>query len=330
MSVKTPSKADAGIENIKTSLSAKWGIQLPTRDSNWSPSKRDPNRVEDKILAFIQFLYFKKPPQEGALDYALNIFEKDIVQIISNWQFKPRGEPDVLPSLEASKSALERDFLKKRPIFSEKEITELTERLEHCLSLTVDQVKARKEFPKSVKPEGKKSHSCFRLGLAETLLDNPIPTNEISPAKPNRSKRQSSLATWLRSKSEPGPAKGGIPPAQHPPSSDDYPDYEMVELMADADAMDTSSAVPTQAADTRKAGKPANLEQSSSGEETFETPPTTPPRRKTSTVDRKRAHPDSMQAPPPRNVSRKVSSEKSAQEVSCLIASRRLNYYSKN
>ena len=286
--------------------------------------------MEDKILAFIQFLYFKKPPQEGALEYALNLFEKNVVQIISNWHFKPRGEPDVLPSLEASKSALERDFLKKRPVFSETEIKELTERLEYCLSVTVDQVKARKEFSKSVKPEGKQSHSCFRLGLAEKPLDNPIPTNEISPTKSNRSKRQSSLATWLRSKSELEPAKGGIPPAQHPPSSDDYPDCEMVELMVNADAMDTSSAVPTQAADARRAGKPEKLEQSSSSEEIFETPPTTPPRRKTSTADRKRAHPDSMQAPPPRNVARKVSSEKSAQEVSGLIASRRLIYFTKD
>lgn len=330
---QTPSKADAGIENIKKLLSTKWGIQLPARDSTWSPSKRDLNRVEDKIVAFIQFLYFKKPPQEGALDYALNQFEKNAAQIISKWQFKPYGEPDVLPSLEASKSALHQDFLKKRPALSEKAITELTENLKHFLDLTVDQVKAGKKFPKSVKNEGNKSHFCFHLRLAETISDKPIPTNEVSPTKPNLSKRQSSLALWLRSKSEPGPAKGEVPPAQHPLSSDDYPDSEMAELLVNADAMDTSYAVPIQAATAMMADEPAKLEHNSSSEDTFETPPTTPPWRKNPSfgpsTDRKRSHPDSVQAPTPRNVSRKTSSEKSAQEVSGLISSG-LIQYSKN
>lgn len=321
---QTPSKADAGIENIKKLLSTKWGIQLPARDSTWSPSKRDLNRVEDKIVAFIQFLYFKKPPQEGALDYALNQFEKNAVQIISKWHFKPYGDPDVLPSLEASKSALHQEFLKKRPALSEKAITELTENLKHFLDLTVDQVKAGKKFPKSIKNEGNKSHFCFLLRLAETISDKPIPTNEVSPTKPNLSKRHSSLALWLRSKREPGPAKGEVPPAQHPSSSDDYPDSEMAELLVNADAMDTSYAVPIQAATVRMAGEPAILEHNSSSEDTYETPPTTPPWRRNPSLgpstDRKRSHPDSVQAPTPRNVSRKTSSEKSAQEVSGLIS----------
>lgn len=113
--------------------------------------------MEDKIVAFIQFLYFKK----GALDYALHQFEETAVQIVSRWQFKPHGEPNVLPSLEASKSALKQDFLKKRPALSDKAITELTEKLKHSLSLIVDRVKAGEDFPKSVKAEGEHSHFCL-------------------------------------------------------------------------------------------------------------------------------------------------------------------------
>lgn len=326
---KTPSKADAGIENIKTTLSAKWGIQLPARDSAWSPSRRDPNRVEDKIVAFIQFLYFTKPPQEGALDYALDQFDKKAVQIVSKWQFKPYGDSDVLPSLEASASALKQDFLRKRPTLSETAITELTETLKHFLNLVIDRVKAGKEFPKSGRTEGKNSQFCFQHRFADIVSDDPIPTNEVSPTKPHLSERQSKPSLWLRSKSEPEPAKGGAPSGQHPSSSDDYPDLEMADLLVDADAMNTPSAVPTQAADARNAGEPAKSEQSSSAEDTFETPPTTPPMRKNSSLglstDRKRSHPESMQAPTSRNVSRKTSSETSAQEVSGLISSRELN-----
>ena len=317
---KTPVKADAGIENIKRSLSAKWGIQWPTRDSTWSPSKRDPNRVEDKIVTFIQFLYFRKPPQEGALDHALKHFEENAPQIISKWPFKPRGEPDVLPFLEASNSALKQDFLKKRPVLSEKEITELTESLAHHLNSTITQVKAGEKFPKTVKIEGENSRFCFQLRSTDTVSDNPIPTKEASPTKPNRTKRQSSLALWLRSKSEPGPAKGGFSPARHPPSSDDYADNEIAELLVHADAMNTSSAHPIRATYARNTGGSAELKQSSSSEDDFETPPSSPPLRQTSSsgssADKKRKHPNSMQAPPLRNVSRKTSSEKSAQEVS--------------
>lgn len=149
-----------------------------------------------------------------------------------------------------------------------------------------------------------------------------MPTNEVSPNKPNLSKPQSSPAIWLRSKSEPGPVNRGISPAQHPLSSDDYPDYEVAELLANTDAMDTSSAVPCQPAYARRAGEPAKIDQSVTSEDTFETPPTTPPLPKMSlgpSTERKRAYPDSMQAPPSRNVSRKTLSEKSAQEVSGLV-----------
>lgn len=87
--------------------------------------------------------------------------------------------------------------------------------------------------------------------------------------------------------------------------------------------MGISLVMPTEAVSVhaRKAGEPADLENNSS-EETFETPPTTPPPLSESSVEpfgtRKRSCPDSMQAPHLRNVSRKTSNETSAQEVSNL------------
>lgn len=145
---KTPSKVDDGIERIKQSLSTKWGIRFPIRDA--TPSKRDKSRVEEKILGFIQFLYFK----EGALDYAIEQFEKNAIQIVSQWQFKPHGEPDVLPSFAHSRSALKQDFLRKQPVFSAQAVTELTESLKCFLNSVADRVKAGEKFSNSFRVEG--------------------------------------------------------------------------------------------------------------------------------------------------------------------------------
>ena len=320
---KTPSKADADteIEDIKKSLTAKWRIEFPARDSTWSPSRRDPKRVEDRISARIQLLFFK---DKRKLYSILKQFDKNAIQIESKWQFKPHAERDVVPSSETPNSALRQEFLKKRSTLSEDAIKELTKNLEHCLRPTADQATAVEKYLKPVKPEGQKSHSCYQLRLTKTLTDELVPTNGVLLNEPNLPKPHSSLAPLRSSKSETGPANRGITPAQHPSSSEYYPDDEMVELLVDADAMDTSYAVPVQAAYTRKAGEPAKVDQSVSPEETFETPPTTPPSRKhlsPSPTERKRAHPDSMQAPPSRIVSRKTSREKSAQKVSDLVAS---------
>ena len=260
----TPSKVDDGIEKIKQSLSTKWGIRFPLRDAIVSPSKKDMTLVEEKILVLIQMLYFR----EGALEYAIEQFERNAAQVVSEWQFKPHSESDVLLSLPQSQSALKQDFLRKRHDLPPKAVKQLTESLRQCLKSVVDRIRAGENIPEA-------------------------------------------------------------PPAQHHPSSDDYPDHEMAELLANDDTMETLSAVQVGAAKSEKAGEPAIFERDSSSEESFKTPPTTPPRRKVSSPrplqDKKRSHPDSMQAPPPRNVSRKMLGEKSASEVSHTISSETLD-----
>ena len=140
----TPSKADDEIESIKLSLTAKWGIVFPARDSGWSPSRRDPNCLEDQILKWIQFLYWNG----GALGYAVEEFESNAVKIHSQWQFKPRGDADVLPSREAPQSALRHDFLHKRVELGEAAVKELTESLRDHLSHVVGRVRNGENFPK--------------------------------------------------------------------------------------------------------------------------------------------------------------------------------------
>ena len=154
---RTPSKVDDGIERVKQSLSAKWGIRFPIRDA--TPSKRDMSRVEEKILVLIQFLYFK----DGALGHAIEQFEKNAVHIVSQWKFKPHGEPDVLPSIAHSKSALKQDFLKRQHELSPQAVTELTESLKCFLSLVGDRVKAGEKFHTTIRIEGETS---YQLSLA--------------------------------------------------------------------------------------------------------------------------------------------------------------------
>ena len=146
---RTPSKVDDGIERIKQSLSAKWGIRFPVRDA--TPSKRDKSLVEEKILDLIQYLYFKG----GALDYAIEQFEKNAVYIISQWQYKPHGDPDVLPSSTYSHSALRQDFLRKQHIPSPQAVTELKESLKNYLNLVAGRVKAGEKFATPLRTKGK-------------------------------------------------------------------------------------------------------------------------------------------------------------------------------
>lgn len=139
----TPTKADDEIERLKGSLVAKWGIKFPARDPVWSPSRRDRNRVEDQILACMQFLYFR----EGALRYAINQFEQHALTVYTQWQFKPHAEPDVLPSREAAQSVLKQDFLHKREVPEERVVQELTQSLWNSVSQIAERVKKGEKFP---------------------------------------------------------------------------------------------------------------------------------------------------------------------------------------
>ena len=149
--------------------------------------------------------------------------------------------------------------------------------------------------------------------------DHPTATNEVSPIKPNMQKRLASPKQRLPSKNGPGSAKSkGLAP-QHP-SSDDYTDDETAEYLANLNAVDTSLIMPSEPVCAQKTGEPAEIEQNSSSDDTFQTPPTSPIKDwdAESFATRKRPFPDSMRAPLQRNVSQKTFSDSSAQEVSDL------------
>ena len=159
----TPSKADNDIESLKTSLSAKWGIKLPPRDLVSSPSQRDLTRMEDRIHECMRFLYWKK---DGSLGYAIDQFEEHAATVYSDWQFKPRGEQDVIPTREVSKSRLKKDFLHKRAPLGETAVEDLTESLWNNLSQIAERVKKGEKFPKPLL----ESEDCKSLLVKSTKL----------------------------------------------------------------------------------------------------------------------------------------------------------------
>lgn len=146
----------------------------------------------------------------------------------------------------------------------------------------------------------------------------------------DQSHRQSSLTQWFRSKSDPNTAPAS---AQHP-SSDDYQDDDITDVFSDIQHKD---AKPMSLTSTTSHVVPKSRERrisnrTSSTEEKFETPPTTPPRLMGANIglgigvedstaafydryselvpvmSRKRSYPESMKPPLPRKVSREQRS----------------------
>ncbi len=141
---KTPTKADQGFIAIIRSLNVEEGLQLPIREGSWSPARDSRlERVEEQIVSRLKFLFFK---HKGALYYVLDLFKKRALEVHSQWQFKPLADPDLLPTRPAAESALRRDFLRKRPYFSDEVVAELTQSLLRFVSDVADEVKSNANY----------------------------------------------------------------------------------------------------------------------------------------------------------------------------------------
>lgn len=82
------------------------------------------------------------------MPFAIAEFEKKAFTIDSNWEYKPRADPDVLPSRDAGRSLLRQDFLRKRDPPEEGKVTLLTETLLFYLDEITARVKSGEKFPK--------------------------------------------------------------------------------------------------------------------------------------------------------------------------------------
>lgn len=81
------------------------------------------------------------------MTFAIDEFERRAIAIYSEWQYKPRGDPSVLPIGEAGKSVLRQNFLRRRDPLEEDEVKLLTESLLLCLDQTTARIIAGERFP---------------------------------------------------------------------------------------------------------------------------------------------------------------------------------------
>ena len=144
MLLTTPTKSSDGVDNIKKSLSAKWGLYLPPRDS--SPSRRDPHALEEKIHNCLNYLFWRKGFDAGALEYALSQFERHAPAVVSKWVSKPKAERDVLPSRQLQDSKLKADFLKTRPNLAKGQMEDMMACLHESLNEVADRVKSGQSY----------------------------------------------------------------------------------------------------------------------------------------------------------------------------------------
>jgi hypothetical protein len=138
----TPTKEPAAAHKLIRTidhLSARWGLSLPTRDAQWTPSKSlHEQSVEEKIVARIKFLIFKN---QHALDHALEEFERNAVLISQGWKFKPKADQDVLPRRNSTASWLVGGHFLRRSAVDPGMLDELMKALLHLVDDAAKQVK---------------------------------------------------------------------------------------------------------------------------------------------------------------------------------------------
>ena len=103
----TPRKRRKGeeINEIARDLNSKWGLGLPIREGELSPSKvANRGGKASQVYQRIRLLYFK---DEGALKRVVEDFEHFRAPYIrSQWVYKPGAERDALPANDQNSSLL--------------------------------------------------------------------------------------------------------------------------------------------------------------------------------------------------------------------------------
>jgi hypothetical protein len=122
----TPRKKNGdGVNQIVHDLNIKWGLDIPVKTVMESPAKAAKSK-ERQVWSAIRELFFRR--MEALLDALLD-FENRAKYLESGWTFKPRAEPDVLPSIAVYKSVLPQPPLVRR----DDQVQKLTDVLLECL-----------------------------------------------------------------------------------------------------------------------------------------------------------------------------------------------------
>ena len=107
----TPKRQGEGINQLVIGTNQEWGLNLPLQATLESPSKVSRSTEGDQIYKHVKFLWFKDLER---LNKALVEFDRHALSICSDWVFKPKGDPETLPSHTAGYSTMDAQHTRRQ------------------------------------------------------------------------------------------------------------------------------------------------------------------------------------------------------------------------
>lgn len=106
---ETPTKIGQMVDGAINRLNGTWDLHLPRLHGRDADPLREDESLSRKCSSLIRYLCFKTDSINGIL----NQFDTDILQLFSDWQWKPSQTPGTLPALPVTKSAIHRDLARQ-------------------------------------------------------------------------------------------------------------------------------------------------------------------------------------------------------------------------
>ncbi|RVX71301.1 hypothetical protein B0A52_04875 [Exophiala mesophila] len=105
----TPPKIGQMVDNAIRRLNGKWDLRLPRLHGPDADPSREDESVSKKCSSLIRYLCYKTDSINGIMDQ----FDTEILQLFSDWKWKPLQTPGTLPALSITKSAINRDLTRQ-------------------------------------------------------------------------------------------------------------------------------------------------------------------------------------------------------------------------
>ncbi|KIV93049.1 hypothetical protein PV10_04294 [Exophiala mesophila] len=102
----TPPKIGQMVDNAISRLNGRLDLRLPRLHGQDADPSREDESVSRKCSSLIRYLCYKTDSINGIMDQ----FDTEILQLFSDWKWKPLQTPGTLPALSITKSAINRDL----------------------------------------------------------------------------------------------------------------------------------------------------------------------------------------------------------------------------
>ena len=228
----SPKKKPDELNELLDGLSVEYGLSFPPKDERYSPSRRpSPEKAESAIVGHLRFLYYR---DQNALRHALDRFHKDTASASTNWVWKPKADPGVLPSSKPRKTTVP-PMEAQAPRFVDPEDVAAT--LLQNLNDTSALVMAGKshEIPQYPQTRGRLHSPLFifsLLNLAGFLIAAPALSSVLPKPSHHNLSRQSSLSqVSKRSKNHSSISVSPLGATNVPPSNEFLPDSDTTAAM---------------------------------------------------------------------------------------------------